>query len=98
MNRVLEEIAVERGRQDKKFPDQHLPDGTGSPMFKRIADRSRRECDKAAAEGRCTWRDIAQEEVFESFAERPGPKLRAELVQAAAVLVRWIEDIDSRRI
>jgi hypothetical protein len=43
-----------------------------------------------------TWLLIALEEVFEALVEDDPVKLRAELVQAAAVLVAWIEAIDRR--
>lgn len=42
------------------------------------------------------WLLIALEEVFEALVESDPAKLRAELVQSAAVLVAWIEAIDRR--
>lgn len=91
---VLLDVWEERQRQETKFPDQHIPNGTGA--FKPEADRYRALCDRNAAEGRLTWKDILMEETFEAFAEEDDAALRAELVQVAAVAARWIEDIDSR--
>lgn len=45
-----------------------------------------------------TWLLIALEEVFEALAESDPAKLRAELVQSAAVHVAWIEAIDRRSV
>lgn len=43
-----------------------------------------------------TWVDIILEELAEAFAETDQAKLRTEVVQAAAVLVQWVENIDKR--
>jgi len=43
-----------------------------------------------------TWEMILLEEVWEALAETDPVKLRAELIQVAAVAVAWVEDIDSR--
>jgi hypothetical protein len=43
-----------------------------------------------------TWGDILLEEVFEAMAEDDPIKLRAELIQTAAVAVAWIESIDRK--
>lgn len=42
------------------------------------------------------WLLIALEEVFEALVESDPEKLRAELIQSAAVHVAWIEAIDRR--
>lgn len=42
------------------------------------------------------WDVILLEEVYEALAESDPTKLRAELIQAAAVCAAWIADIDSR--
>lgn len=92
---ILAEIAEERARQDTKWGEQNHPDGTSrGAAF--LADRARRACQKAAAEGKVTWRHIFDEEWAEAFAEEDPAKLRAELVQVAAVAVAWIEAIDRR--
>jgi hypothetical protein len=49
-----------------------------------------------AAEKTLKWVDILEEEVAEAAAESDPAKLRAELVQVAAVAVAWIEAIDRR--
>lgn len=108
---VLLEVLTERVRQDEKWGEQNHPDGTGSarattagiqrdPYIAEVrrgrAKEAQEACDRAAIGGYCTFRHILDEEVREAFAEDDPVKLRAELVQVAAVAVKWIEAIDRR--
>jgi len=95
-NHILREIAGERERQDSLWGIQHHPDGTKPVPYGDLAETYRRSCDIAARENRVTWRHILFEEAFEAFAETEPAKLRKELLQVAAVVVAWIEDIDQR--
>ena len=93
--RIYDDYLDERIRQEEKFPDQHLPDGTSDSAFMLlIRDAFRDYTDAAAREGTLTWRHVLGEEVAEAFAEVEPAKLRAELVQVMATAGRWIEDID----
>lgn len=107
---ILHEIADERIRQDDKWGEQNHPDGTGTTWIEdlmpfawredraaHIALLAKAQCQREARTGRSTWRGIALEEIAEAFAETDPELLRAELVQAAAVLVNWIGAIDRRR-
>lgn len=109
---VLVEVRMERHRQDAKWGEQNHPDGTGAmcmrdgrptadPTILEVrrerAQLERQACDEAALAGRLTWRHILREEVAEACAEDDPAKLRAELVQVAAVAVKWIEAIDRRQ-
>lgn len=109
---VLFEVAKERARQDARWGPQALPDGTGAQVVHRdkgvlrdlaVLDIKRQEaraaqanCDRAAAEGCLTYRHILEEEVAEAFAEDDIARLRAELIQVAAVATKWVEAIDRR--
>lgn len=93
--RVLTEVGAERAAQDARFGIQEFPDGTG-PEFHAKAEASRRECREAWRAGELTWRHILAEEFYEALAERDPERLRAELVQTAAVAVKWIESLDRR--
>lgn len=97
ITRVLEDVRAERYAQDAKWGQQNHPDGTGPtiPTLNR-ADYARRECDYAHQHGVGTWRHILEEEHAEALAERDPEKLRAELIQVAAVAVAWVEAIDRR--
>jgi hypothetical protein len=93
---VLAEIVAERHRQDEKFPDQHdLPDGTGGPNSRMVADLARSQCESAGAA--VTWKHILCEEYAEATAESERRKLRAELIQVAAVAVKWLQYLDRRK-
>jgi hypothetical protein len=91
-----EEIDAERQRQLAKFGEQHHRDGTGNKSQQDDAERARRWCQDAFGAGYGTWADILAEEVAEAFAERDHTKLRAELLQIAAVCAAWVHDLDSR--
>ncbi len=87
---ALIDVAEELDRQRLKFGEQNHPDGTGGSAFKAAADTFRQLCDWDTKTGAVTWRIILQEEVYEALAESDPAKLRAELVQVAAVAVQWI--------
>jgi NTP pyrophosphatase (non-canonical NTP hydrolase) len=82
MSKVLHEVEAERARQDEKWGEQNCHD------FEWVSILAE-EVGEAAAE--------ANEANFH-FGKNRGDftKLRAELVQVAAVAVAWIEAIDRR--
>lgn len=100
---VLVEVSRERARQEVKWGEQNHPDGTGpdmlivssrAPSNAVLRDAARARCDRMHARGRGTYEQILTEEVLEAYAEDDPAKLRAELVQVAAVAVAWVEKID----
>lgn len=93
-SRILADIKRERDAQDALFGVQDLPNGTGEPYYTACADALRFECDRAFDEGRGTYRHVFLEEVFEAMAESDPVTLRAELIQAISVGVKWVEAID----
>lgn len=100
---VLAEVEAERDRQDMRWGEQNHRDGTGPEeqvlpgwTAVELADAARNSCHMHAQMGIVTWRDIFGEEVCEALAESDPAKLRAELVQAVAVGVAWIQAIDRR--
>jgi hypothetical protein len=94
---LVDNVWQERQRQLAKWGEQHHPDGTGGPEAEFQANWDRAVCEQKAELGTLTWADILKEEASEAFAEDDVAKLRAELVQVAAVAAAWIEDIDSRQ-
>lgn len=99
MEYVLDDVRGERARQRAKWGDDTAndhPDGTDRFGDKLQAESAKRTTDAHAKAGAVTWRDILHEEVREAFAESDSLLLRAELVQVAAVAVKWIEAIDRR--
>ncbi len=101
---VLREVATERHEQYAKHGDQaHLPDGTGPHVGWRfdgaartLANVARGMVYERVKTGDIAFAHILLEEVFEALAEADPLRLRAELVQVAAVTVQWIEAIDDR--
>ncbi|MFJ2034138.1 hypothetical protein [Streptosporangium sp. NPDC087985] len=93
--RVLADVEAERVAQDAMWGWQEHPDGTG-PERTAAADQAKRDLEEANAQGGVTWRHILHEEVLEAFAEDDPEALRAELVQVAAVAVKWIQALDQR--
>src|SRR5689334_3212161 len=90
---ILDDIIAERDAQDALFGVQDLPDGTGGPNTRAISDVMRSICDEAFTAGQGTYLHVFMEEAFEAAAESDPVKLRAELVQAVAVGVKWLEAI-----
>jgi hypothetical protein len=95
---VFAEVAIERTRQDDQWGEQNHPDGTGLPQYAAAAARARMDCERRARLGTLTWTEILREEVYEAFAESDPARLRAELLQVAAVAVAWAEAIDRRAV
>ncbi|RSS92488.1 hypothetical protein EF919_18310 [Streptomyces sp. WAC02707] len=96
VRQFAEEVDAERQRQLAKFGDQHHPDGTGYEGSQGHADFWRKRCQDAFADEEGTWGHVLLEEVFEAMAETDPARLRAELIQVAAVCAAWIADLDSR--
>lgn len=93
--KVLNEVLLERGRQDKKWGEQDHPNGTNE-VFNFDADMARNKCDYNFKVGEGTWLDILREEFYEVMAEEDPFKLREELIQVAAVACSWVEAIDRK--
>ncbi|MEV0390329.1 hypothetical protein [Nonomuraea sp. NPDC050643] len=94
--RVLADVAAERVAQDVRWGMQVLPDGTGGAELVAESGVARLKTDTAAEDGALTWRHILAEEVLEAFAESDPDRLRAELIQVAAVAVKWTQSLDRR--
>lgn len=97
---VLAAVAAERTRQEQQWGQQSHPDR--SLLSHRRDASSQASFWKAenayrAKVGHISWDGILLEEVFEALAEEDPAKLRAELVQVAAVAAAWVEAIDRRQ-
>jgi hypothetical protein len=93
---VFDDIWVERDRQDAKWGEQSHPDGTGGEAFQTLAGWAKHAEKLASANGNTDWTLILLEEVYEALAESDRAKLREELIQVAAVVVNWVEELDTR--
>jgi hypothetical protein len=101
--KVAVEVLDELDRAVAKFPGQHLASGTGEDVVwvpgkwataREMANVLRARTDVASEDGTLTWRHVLLEELAEALAESDPAKLRAELVQVAAMCLRWILDLD----
>jgi len=98
---ILAAIIQERARQDDKFgPVDHLrlPNGTGDGHAVNQLRYARQDYTWAEEAGTLTMGHILREEFWEAMTESDDDKLRAELIQVAAVCVKWCEIIDARRV
>lgn len=92
---TLYDVAEERCGQVLAWGVQTLPDGTGEE-WEHAASEAKRINGVRAKAGSISWLDVLLEEVLEAAAEADPHKLRAELVQVAAVAVAWAEDVDRK--
>lgn len=99
---ILVEVAIERTRQDQLWGEQNHPlvcQATQDPEaehhgHEHEAERYQFINGKRAELNALAWDGILLEEVAEAFAERDPQRVRAELIQVAAVAVAAIECID----
>lgn len=108
LGQIAAEIDAERARQDERFGEQNHPDLTGAPeaqcdareMFDEWAQKYRDinagDFDPRDPDRRLDWTGILLEEVYEALTEADPERIRAELVQVAAVACAWIDAIDRR--
>lgn len=97
---VLKEVAEERQLQDIRFDEQNHP--IVSPTYGQSSrDFYHNEAllwkltnDQRFKSGDLAWDGILLEEVYEALAESDPKKIRAELIQVAAVAVAAIECLD----
>lgn len=96
IERVAEHVVNERWRQLEKWGIQSHEDGT-STSWQCSMKVAKQENQAAIEADSSTWAWILLEKVYEALCETDFTQnLRSDLVQCAAVLFAWIEDLDSR--
>jgi len=104
---VLVDVDIEMGANLIRWGVQDYPDvsdlqapGLGEQFARdAAADRAqywKLENGRRDREGALSWDGVLLEETYEALAEADPVKLKAELVQVAAVAAQWIEAIDRR--
>lgn len=105
---VLQDLRAERARQFARYGDNaDLVDGVGptarwlqpySGDTAAVVERRFRDDyeEYEKDHGAPTWARLLREELAEALAEADPAKLRAELLQVAALSVSWIEKLDAR--
>lgn len=90
-------IDTERQAQLTKWGDQHHRDGSSTyTNVSLCADLAEQMRKVNADPAELSWTTILLEEVYEAGAETDPAKIRAELIQVAAVCAAWIADIEQR--
>ena len=104
---TIKAIREEIKAQDIKWHEQNHPDGTGPYSYPLegivptatnvtalyLEIKAKEKTDSKAQLGKCTFKDILLEEVFEALAAEDQDRLVEELIQSAAVIVQWIAKI-----
>lgn len=91
---AVRHVLAERIAQLTRWGVQHRADDTGGAELEKAAAEVKTACQAAEKHtpGGAGWQLVLAEEVAEADPRR----LRAELIQVAAVAVAWIEDLDTR--
>ena len=90
---ALADVAAERQRQTSLG---HVHDHDDGLDILHVVPLPSAASVRALCESGETWSLVLLEEALEALEARTAEELRAELVQVAAVAVRWIEAIDAR--
>jgi hypothetical protein len=87
---AVHEVLAEMKRQGTKWgPMRQMENGTGSDYWKSMRDGAQQATDAAFKYGWGNWSYILLEEVYEVMAESNPKRLKAELIQVAAVALSW---------
>ena len=101
---ALADVEFERAAQDARWGEQNHPDVPAAALpsvdvrYRHHLDAEwwKTINDARVESGNLAWDGVLLEEVYEALAESDPAKLRAELIQVAAVAVAWVEAIDRR--
>lgn len=91
---LCHEITCEEFNGEMKHSIDY-PDGTSVKLIP-LAEQLRTLAEIKEDLRTVTWADVLAEETAEAISETDPVKLRAELVQVAAVACRWIASLDRR--
>jgi hypothetical protein len=103
---VVADVLGERVKQTEKWGVQRHPNvhpeskpGTAfdACFFSLLPSEEeiKKECEINRQDGELNWATIATEELVEAVSATTKEQMRAELVQAAAVIFAWIESLDA---
>ena len=96
LDTIFRDVVNERHRQLHEFGIQTHENGT-SPIWQTARKVAMEENRIAAELDEKTWAWLLLEQVYSALSEEDFTKnLRHELIQAAAVIFAWVEDLDTR--
>jgi hypothetical protein len=99
---IFRELKKERSRQDAKHPwigkwiCKDIPEGERE-LHKLCADKLKEKNDNAEDKGIVIVEDVLLEEIHETWAEEDEVKREDEALQAAAVLIRFVQHSREKR-
>jgi hypothetical protein len=95
---ILDDVRDEHRRSVEIHGEQDLPlcDEIGAEWRRSACEWTRYRCESEARAGRTTWEDVLRVEVAEAYAAADIYEARAEMVQAANVAIKAIENLDKR--
>lgn len=95
LGNIYDELSAALRRAEMKHGTNFsFPDGTGTRYDAHRLQRARDEFEWARQSGTLTKRHILEEEYCEIMAAKSRVHKRAELVDTAVVILRWIEQLD----
>lgn len=88
----LFQALIERARQERKWgPQRHPSFPKRGPQPSEVEEAVKEICEEDFRNGDPSWMAILDEEVAEAMCQPDPTKLRAELIQVAAVSAAWWE-------
>ena len=94
VNSILGNLRYERENQDARWGEQNHPIRLPANDETDRQHHRYANAQGATPDRNCAWDGILLEEVYEALAESDPVAIRAELVQAGAVIVAMIESLD----
>jgi hypothetical protein len=79
-----------------KHPLQSHRNGTSRDFYGPLARIAQQKTDLATQNNMLLWVDVLKEEMYEVFAEEDPLEIRRELLEAGAVIINWVKDIDAK--
>jgi hypothetical protein len=93
-NRVIQLVRSERDRQEELRAAGKFPFTCADPMVDAGGDHAVKLAILTEEVGEVA-KEVFEKSVFESDAEDPDAKLRAELTHVAAVAIAWLESLEA---
>lgn len=92
--RAFHDLLIEMRRGESDWGNNR-PDGTRKKLGP-LLEQVRLAVSAKENQREESWADVLVEEFLESITATDDPELRMELLQVAAVAMRWVEQIDKR--
>lgn len=95
---ILLQLAEEIGKNAFQNGTRSFPNGTGYRSWQISASNVRREAAAAAVNGTLTWKHLVKVDFHSALAAKEPYVLRQRLLELAATVVEFIQDLDRQAI